>query len=123
MRFPTTKRQKKTFRVSHMDPGVLHLDFIVLPVGYSYNADIAKAKKSDVIRLGDGSEHEIFSVQKIQTNKPIADLLCRIRYGITLRGCIMRWKMNARLEGHGEKAISEDECLLVVYSIDEYDKG
>lgn len=123
MRFPTTKRQKKTFRIAHTDPGVLHLDFIVLPVGYSYNSDIAGAKKSDILRLGDGTEHEIFTVQKIQTNKPIADLLCRIRYGITLRGCIMRWKMNARLEGHGEKAVSEDECLLVVFSTDEYDKG
>lgn len=123
MRYLTTSRQKKTFKIAHMDPGALHLDFIILPVGYSYNSDIANAKKSDILRLGDGSEHEIFTVQKIQTKKPIADLLCRIRYGITLRGCVMRWKMNAKLEGHGEKAVSEDECLMVVFSTDEYDKG
>ena len=123
MRFPTTKRQKKTFKVAHLDPGDLHIDFIILPVGYVYNSNIAGAKKGDILRLGDGTEHEIFTVQRLQTNKPLADLLCRIRYGITLRGCLMRWKMNAKLEGHGEKAISQDECLMVVYSKDEYDQG
>lgn len=121
MRYQSTTRQKKTFKIAHLDPGPLHLDFVILPVGYSYNADIASAKKGDMIRLADGGEYPIFSVRKVKSDKPFADLLCRIRYGITLRGCLMRWKMNARLEGHGEKAISEDECLLVVYSKHESD--
>lgn len=121
MRYQTTKRQKKTFKTTHMEPGPLHLDFIILPVGYSYNADIAAAKKGDTIRLADGGEYPIFAVRKVSTDKPYADMLCRIRYGITLKGAMMRWKMNARLEGHGEKAISEDECLWVVYSTDEQD--
>jgi len=104
-----------------MEPGALHMDYIVLPVGYVYNADIAKAKKGDTLRLGDGHSHEIFSVQKVPINKPIADLLCRIRYGITLKGCLMRWKMNAKLEGHSQNAISDDECLLVTFLLDEQD--
>lgn len=119
MRYPTKKRQKKTFKVAHMNPGPLHMDFIVLPVGYSYNADIASAKKGDVLRLFDGGEHTIECVRRISTSTPIADILCRIRYGITLHGAMIRWRMNARLEGHGEKAISDEECLLVVYKIDE----
>jgi len=119
MRYQTSTRQRKTFRVPHMPAGPMHLDFIVLPVGYSYNADIASAKKGDTLRLGDGSTYEIVSVRKMSAGKPEVDLLCRIRYGITLRGAFMRWKMNARLEGHGEKAISEDECLLVVFKTDE----
>lgn len=119
MRYQTLTRQKKTFKVPHMPAGPMHLDFIVLPVGYSYNADIVSAKKGDTLRLGDGSSYEIVSVRKISAKKAETDLLCRIRYGITLKGAFMRWKMNARLEGHGEKAISEDECLLVVFKTDE----
>ena len=115
MRYQSVPRQKKTFKVLHEPAGPMHLDFIVLPVGYSYNAGIASAKKGDTLRLGDGSEYEIVTVRRIPTNKPDADLLCRIRYGITLKGALMRWKMNAKIEGHGEKAISEDECLWVVF--------
>lgn len=115
MRYQTLTRQKKTFKIPHMPAGPLHLDFIVLPVGYSYNADIAGARKGDSIRLGDGSKYEIVTVRRIPANKPEADLLCRIRYGITIKGAFIRWRMNARIEGHGEKAISEDECLWVVF--------
>lgn len=117
----TLKRQTKIFRIAHDDPGPLHLDFIVLPVGYSYNADIREAKSGDIIRLADGTTGVIHSVRVVDMKKPAADLLCRIRYGISLKGALMRWRINARLEGHGEKAISEDECLWVIYSKDEQD--
>lgn len=102
-----------------MDPGVFHLDFILLPVGYSYNSEIADAKRGDVLRLADGGSHTIEFVKRIPLNKSFADMLCRIRYGITLKGAVSRWKMNARLEGHSEKAISLDECLWVVFKLDE----
>lgn len=121
MRYLNTTRQKKTFKIAHMDPGVFHLDYIVLPVGYSYNAEIANAKKGDVLRLADGGEYPIFSVRRIRADKPEADILCRIRYGVTLKGAMMRWKMNAKLEGHGAKAVSEDECLWVIFERNEQD--
>lgn len=115
-----SKRQKKIFKIAHIYPGDFHLDYVVLPVGYSYNADIATAKRGDTLRLFDGGEYPIFAVRRIRLDKPEADILCRMRYGITAKGCMVRWKMNARLEGHGEKVISEEECLWVVY---EHDKG
>lgn len=118
-----SKRQKKTFKIAHMEPGDFRLGYVVLPVGYAYNADIAGAKKGDTLRLFDGGEYEIFSVRRISIKKPEADILCRMRYGITAHACLMRWKLNAKMEGHGEKAVSEDECLWVIYSADEYDKG
>lgn len=121
MRFLSTKRQRKIFNIAHTDSGPLHLDYIVLPVGYSYNADIANAKKGDLLRFADGNECSIFSVRKVRMDKPDADLLCRIRYGITIKGAMMRWKMNAKLEGHGEKAISQDECLWVIFERNEQD--
>lgn len=111
----TYQRQKKTFKIAHMEPGAFRLGYILLPVGYSYNTDIAKAKKGDVIRLFDGGKYEIFSVRKLRLDKPGTDILCRMRYGITIKAAIMRWKMNARLEGHGDKVVSDEECLWVVY--------
>ncbi len=119
MRYQSSKRQKKTFKVAHMDPGQFHLDFILLPVGYSYNADLAAAKKGDVMRLADGGEYTIEFVKLIPLNKSFADMLCRIRYGITLVGAMSRWKMNARMEGHSEMAVSQDECLWVVFTPNE----
>lgn len=117
------KRQKKTFRIPHLEPGEFRLGYVVLPVGYAYNADIAKAKKGDTLRLFEGEEYKIFAVRRICLNKPEADILCRMRYGITAHACLMRWQLNAKLEGHGEKAVSEDECLWVIYSTDEHDQG
>ena len=119
MRYQSSTRQKKTFKVAHMEPGQLHLDFILLPFGYSYNSDIAVAKKGDTIRFADGGEYAIEFVKKIPLNKSFADMLCRIRYGITLSGAMSRWKMNARMEGHSEMAISQDECLWVVFTPNE----
>ncbi len=121
MRFLTTTRQKKIFRVQHLDPGDIHFGFILLPVGYSYNADISKAKKGDILRLVEGEDKTIICVRKIRADKPEADLLCMIRYGIRIKGAMERWKSNAKLEGHGAKAISEEECLWVIYELDEHD--
>ena len=97
-----------------MEPGDTFLDYVLLPVGYAYNMNIASAKKGDVIRFSDGDDREIFAVRKLRMGSD-TDLLCRMRYGITLKGALVRWKMNAKLEGHGEKAVSEDECLWVLF--------
>lgn len=119
MRYLTAPRQKKTFKISHITPGDIRLGFILMPVGYSYNSDIAAAKKGDILRFADGKTHEILYVRRLRTDKPDADILCRIRYGITLKGAMMRWRANAKLEGHGSNAVSSDECLWIIYSLEE----
>ena len=117
-----TKRKPKIFRAKHDRPGDFQLDYILLPVGYSYNAEWLEAKKGDILRLWDGSEYRIFSVRKLDLKKAInADILCRMRYGITIKRALQIWQRNAKLEGHGAKAVSIDECLWVIYEQDEPD--
>lgn len=112
-----TRIQKK-IRIAHAEPGDIRLGFVLLPVGYSYNTQIAEAKKGDILRFVDGNDYHIFSVLRLKTASAIAKQLCLIRYGITLEGAIMRWRNNARLEGHGMNVVSNDECLLVTYETD-----
>lgn len=99
-----------------MQPAGFHLDYILLPVGYSYNAEWSGAKKGDIIRFWDGGEFPIYSVRKLRLNSAAVDILCRMRYGITIKRALQKWQMNAKLEGHGMKAISTDECLWVIYA-------
>lgn len=108
-------RQRKTFKIPHSEPGDFRLGYILLPVGYMYNKAIAGAKTGDILRLFDGGSYRILSVRKISLQKIDTELLCRIRYGITLKAALMRWQINAKMEGHGEKAVSKEECLWVIY--------
>lgn len=112
------KRTQKKIRIAHAEPDDIRLGFILLPVGYSYNTQIAEAKKDDILRFVDGNDHKIFSVTRLKTGSAVAKQLCLIRYGITLEGALMRWRNNAKLEGHGTNVVSNDECLLVTYEID-----
>ena len=114
-----SERIPKKIKVAHADPGnEVRLGFVLLPVGYSYNADIASAKKDDIIRFVDGGDYKIFNVLKLKIKSPVTKMLCLIRYGITLDGALMRWKTNARMEGHGMNVVSDEECLLVTYETD-----
>lgn len=115
------KRKQRTFRVKHDRPGDFHLGYILLPIGFAYNAEWREAKKGDILRLWDGSEYTIFAVRRVDLRKPNADILCRMRYGITIKRAIQIWQTNAKLEGHGAKAISLDECLWIIYDTDESD--
>ena len=57
-------------------------------------------------------------------SSPLTDILCRMRYGISLKGAMVRWKTNVRLEGNSSKVISDEECLMVVYNAeDNYEEG
>lgn len=112
-------RIPKKIKLAHADPGgEIYLGFILLPVGYGYNTDVANAKKDDIIRFVDGDDYRIFSVVKMKIKSPVTKMLCLIRYGITLEGAVSRWRNNARLEGHGMNVVSDDECLLVTYETD-----
>lgn len=112
------QRKPKIFRAKHSEPGDFRLGYILLPCGYAYNADYSNAKKGDILRLFNGGDYRIFSVKKLKISSIECDILCRMRYGITIKGALSRWQMNAKLEGHGMRAVSEDECLWVVYEPD-----
>lgn len=113
--YETQVKEKKTYRLKHEDPGVFPMGYILLPWGYMYNTDIESAKKGQRIRFFSGEEYVIFCVKKISLKTKGTDLLCRIRYGITIRAALQRWRNNARLEGHGSMAVSGEECLWVIY--------
>ena len=113
------KRKQRTYRVKHYEPGEFRLNYILLPVGYSYNAAISQAKIGDKVRFFDGGLYPIVSIRRLNLHSVNADILCKMRYGITLKAAMQRWQMNAKLEGHGTKAISEDECLWVIYDENE----
>lgn len=108
----------KTFKVAHSEPGEFRLGYILLPYGYAYNKDIANAKKGDIISIFDGGNYKIHAVRLIKIKSPECGILCRMRYGIPIAGALTRWQMNAKMEGHGMRAVSEDECLWVVYETD-----
>ena len=119
--FETTSRLQKTFKTNHAEPGDFHLDYILLPIGYAYNAEWGRAKKGDYVKLWDGGRYKIFSVRKLQLNKPIADILSRMRYGITIKRALQKWQMNALMEGNGKNAVSKDECLWVIFERNDED--
>ncbi len=115
------RRKSKTIKVKHYEPGVFRLDYILLPVGYSYNVAISEAKMGDKVRFFNGGLYPILAVRRLDLRNPNTELLCKMRYGITLKAAMQRWQMNAKLEGHGAKAVSEDECLWVIFDKDEND--
>lgn len=118
MQFEDTKRTPRSFKVKHSDPGDFHLGYILLPIGYAYNAEWNNAKKGDILRFWDGGDYPIFAIRKLKLNKPDADILCRMRYGITIKRAIQIWQSNAKMEGHGAKAVSTEECLWIIYGKD-----
>ena len=109
------KGRKRTFRINHAESGEFRLDYVLLPVGFAYNRDIAEAKPGDFVRLFNGGEYPIVAVRRVNLKSPNADLLSRLRYGMGIVAVLRRWQSNARLEGHGAKAVSVEECLWVVY--------
>jgi hypothetical protein len=113
--YETTKRTTKVFSAKHSEPGSFRKGYILLPVGYKYNSEWRTAKNGDKLKLWDGGLYTIYAVRRLSLDKPEADILCRLRYGIPLKRCISIWKSNALIEGHGANAISTDECLWIIY--------
>jgi hypothetical protein len=112
-------RVPKVFRTNHAQVGGFSMDYMLLPIGFRYNDEWLKAKAGDKLYLTTGGEHIIRYVRKLPMKSTFTDILCRVRYGMTLAGVLQRWQLNASLEGHGKQCISTDECLWVVYEKDE----
>lgn len=107
----------KILRAKHSEPGDFRLNYILLPLGFSYNSEFLTAKKGDTLRIFDGGDYPIFSVRTVKIHSAAADILSRMRYGVTIKRVLQIWQSNARLEGHSSKVISEDECLWVIYDL------
>lgn len=102
------------FKPMHTLAGPLHFDFILLPYGYAYNREYLEAKAGDVLEFVEGEQRMVSMVVKIPIDVE-ADALCRIRYGMSIYVAKSMWKQDAMILGHGIQAVSDDECLLVVY--------
>lgn len=109
-------RLPKIYRAKHLLPKEnLCMDYILLPYGFAYNKEWESAKHGDIIRFFDGSDRRIFSVRKVKISSPTVDILCRCRYGLTIKAALMRWKRNVTLEGHQGSVISNEACYLVAF--------
>lgn len=113
------KRNQKTFKVKHFEPGGFRLNYILLPVGFSYNIAVSQAKTGDKVRFFNGGIFPIVAVRRLDMRSANTDILCKMRYGITLKAALQRWQMNAKMEGHGTEAVSTDECLWLIYDDNE----
>ena len=108
-------RKARVFKANHLEPGDFQMNYILLPIGFAYNSEWVSAKSGDKIRLFDGGTYRISYVRVIKVKGGLAEILSRMRYGISISGCIKRWKDNAKLEGNSRDAVSSSECLWVVY--------
>ena len=104
----------RIYKPMHTLAGPLHYDFILLPYGYSYNREYLEANDGDILQFVEGESRKIKFVKKISLDA-VADILCRIRYGKPLVNVLSLWRNDALVLGHGIQAVSDDECLLVVY--------
>lgn len=114
-RFEETPSKKRVLRAKHLEPGEFQLDYILLPIGYAYNSEWVTAKKGEKVSFFDGGTYRIYAVRRVRVKGGLAEVLSRMRYGISIAGCIQRWKDNARMEGHAPAAVSSEECLWVIY--------
>lgn len=114
-----SERKKKTFKPQHSEPGEFFLDYILLPYGtfYEQTNKFLEAKTGDILRFFNGPEYPIYTVLLIKQDK-FCDILCRMRYGVSLDVAFNKWLTYARLYGHGKDILSKEECILVVYGKD-----
>lgn len=103
------------FKVNHSAPGRVYADFILLPLGMKMNRELLKYKKGDRMKMLDGSVYYILRTGVLRIDNPIVAGLCYLRYGITLKKMMLHWRDSAIAYGYGKNAVSDEECLLIVY--------
>ena len=109
----TAKRVK--LKAFHDTPRDFHADYILLPLGYSYNREFLNVSEGDLMRMGDGKVFPVLRTGILSLRNPATEGLCFARYGITLRSAQRVWKTNAFAQGYGKDALSDEECLIVIY--------
>lgn len=103
------------FKINHSSPGDVYADFILLPLGLKMNRNIISYKSGDRIKFLDGKVYYIVSAGILDMDNPVVAGLCFLRYGITLKKLMLHWTESAIAYGYGKKAVSKEECLLIVY--------
>ena len=103
------------FKINHSSPGDVYADFILLPLGLKMNRNIISYKSGDRIKFLDGKVYYIISAGVLDISNPVVAGLCFLRYGITLKKMMLHWTESAIAYGYGKKAVSKEECLLIVY--------
>lgn len=112
-----TKRIK--LKAFHDTPRDFHADYILLPLGYSYNREFLEAMEGSLIKFGDGKIYPLLRAGALSLKNPATEGLCFARYGITLRKALQIWCANALAQGYGKNAVSDEECLIVIYGKEE----
>lgn len=112
----TLKKRSKTYKIAHLYPTKRYMDYILLPYGILYNENLTTAQKGDKIKFLDKITVSITNVTLLDIQNPLADLLCRSRYGIPIRRALQIWREIALLSGCGVKAISDKKCLIIFYN-------
>lgn len=107
--------KKKYHKVFHDTPRDFHADYILLPLGYSYNREFLSVSEGSLLKFGDGKVYPLLRCGVLDVNNPATEGLCFARYGITLRKALKLWKTNALAQGYGINAVSDEECLIIIY--------
>ena len=107
--------KSKYHKVFHDTPGDFHADYILLPLGYSYNREFLSVSEGGLLKFGDGKVYPLLRVDVLSIKNPATEGLCFARYGITLRKALQIWRTNAFAQGYGRNAVSDEECLIIIY--------
>lgn len=107
--------KRKYYKVFHDTPRDFHADYILLPLGYTYNREFLSVSEGSLLKFGDGKVYPLLRCGVLEIDNPATEGLCFARYGITLRKAMKLWKTNALAQGYGVNAVSDDECLILIY--------
>ena len=104
-----------SLKAFHDTPGDFHADYILLPLGYLYNREFLSAREGSYIKFGDRKVYPLLRAGVLSFKNPATEGLCFARYGITLKKALQIWRTNAFAQGYGRNAVSDEECLIIIY--------
>lgn len=122
---PEAKRRKaRKIDILHLGGkrSEVNYGFIILPIGTFYNADIARARRGDVVRYVDGTENTIYDMCIVRIGSSVFRNLCRLRYGCEASRVLNQWRRTAIGMGYAPDAIDGERAAVVFFKYDD-DKG
>lgn len=93
----------------------LQSNFVLVPIGYMFNADLQQVQMGDTITFLDGGRYRVLCARKMSLKDDLTACLCIMRYGFSIDYWLGLWRQSVRYSGHGKSAISENECLFISY--------
>lgn len=113
------KGKVKRVKVAHDIGGEDKLSFVLFPIGFMYNRDLASLRKGDIMVFLDKSEHYVRGVCRVSLKSALIEYLCWMRYGFGIDRAIELWRERLRIGKQDVKVMSNDECLIVFYESEE----